>query len=105
MASGNWVPELVAIAGGEEGIAETGKPSAAYDFDRLRAFDPDLIVCHWCGFGERGDAARVAERPGWDALRAVREGRIAFLDDSLLNRPGPRVVEGARALQALFATI
>jgi iron complex transport system substrate-binding protein len=102
MASGNWVPELIRIAGGEQGIAEIGKPSVAFAFERLMAWNPDMIVCHWCGFGERADPARVATRPGWEGLRAVHEGRIHFLNDSLINRPGPRLVEGAMAMQNIL---
>lgn len=101
-ASGNWVPELVEIAGGEEVLGKRGEPSCEYDFGTLLKEDPDIIICHWCGAGHREDVKRVKERPGWEKLRAVQSNRIFFIDDSLLNRPGPRLIEGAEALQALF---
>lgn len=105
MASGNWVPELVAIAGGEEVIAESGQPSKEFMFAALAVADPDFIVAHWCGWGERTDRKRLLERPGWHELTAIKKGNIAFIHDSLLNRPGPRLVEGAALLQRLLAQV
>ena len=58
------------------------------------AADPDLILAAWCGACERTNPDRIAARPGWEGIAAVRAGRIAVLDDRLIIRPGPRVVEG-----------
>ena len=102
MAAGNWVPELAAVAGGEEVVGEIGQPSREFSFAALALADPELVICHWCGWGTRTDPKRILEREGWRELRAVREGRVMFLDDSLINRPGPRLVQGAAALQAAF---
>lgn len=103
MAAGNWVPELVAIAGGEEVIATTHNPSHEFALPALAVADPDLIVCHWCGWGNRHDSSRILNRPGWEGIRAVQTKAVHFLDDSLLNRPGPRLLEGATRLQHVFA--
>lgn len=102
MVSGNWVPELVQIAGGIEQIAEKGKPSREFSFDELANFNPDLMIFHWCGFGERFNQKIVIERSGWDILEAVKNDRLFVVDDSLLNRPGPRLVEGARKIQKIL---
>ena len=102
MAAGNWVPELVALAGGEEVVADPGKPSAEFPFAALAMADPDLMVCHWYGWGERTNPTLVLERDGWQELRVVRAGRVHFINDSFINRPGPRLVEGAVALQKIF---
>lgn len=102
MVSGNWVPELVEIAGGIEEIAETGQPSREFDFKELRAFDPDLMIFHWCGYGTRFDKKNVLDRSGWSQLRAVKNGRLFNIDDALLNRPGPRLVEGAKRIQEII---
>ncbi len=58
------------------------------------AADPELILAAWCGACERTNPDRIAARPGWDAIAAVRAGRVAVCDDRLIIRPGPRVVEG-----------
>ena|SRR3989338_8524733 len=105
MASGNWVPELVAIAGGEEVLAEVGQASHDFPLAALTVADPDLIVCHWCGWGERTDNKRIVERPGWQDIRAIRDKQVYFVHDSLLNRPGPRLLEGALILQRLFNSV
>lgn len=104
-ASGNWVPELVHIAGGTEILGKRGEPSSEFDFKNLEKEDPDIIVCHWCGTGEKADIERVSIRPGWDKLRAVRYGRIFSVDDSLVNRPGPRLIDGTRMLHGIFSAI
>lgn len=103
--SGNWVPELVAIAGGQEELIQLGDPSRPVELSELEKFDPDCIICHWCGAGSRMDTSQVAKRPGWEKLRAVKEGRIYSINDSLLNRPGPRLVEGTQLLSTILKSI
>lgn len=105
MASGNWVPELISIAGGTAGLSEQGKPSSTYDFADLVKFDPDVLLFHWCGYKERFNKESVLKRPGWKELRAVKENKLFVIDDSLLNRPGPRLVEGAKRIQQILLQI
>ncbi|MBI4097109.1 MAG: cobalamin-binding protein [Candidatus Levybacteria bacterium] len=105
MVSGNWVPELVEIAGGIEQIAEKGKPSREFDFKELQDFDPDLMIFHWCGFGKRFYKKNVIERSGWSQLRAVKNDRLFPIDDALLNRPGPRLLEGAKQIQEILINL
>lgn len=104
MVSGNWVPELVAIAGGQQALAKPGHPSTEYSLDHLRAFDPEVMIFHWCGWGERFDSKQVLNRSGWSDFRAIRDQKVFAMDDSLLNRPGPRIVDGARRLAELLRT-
>lgn len=98
MVSGNWVPELITLAGGQSFPIEPGTLSREVLLGEMTRFDPDFIVLSWCGAGERVDRDIVAKRPGWSELRAVRNGSIRVIDDSFLNRPGPRVIEGVRRL-------
>ncbi len=102
MASGNWVPELAKAAGGEAFPIPAGELSRAVTLDEVTRFDPDVIVISWCGAGRLADKALLTGRPGWEALRAVRENSVFVVDDSLLNRPGPRVIEGAKRLYGLL---
>jgi iron complex transport system substrate-binding protein len=46
--------------------------------------------------------AQVAKRPGWDAINAVKNGRILTFDDNLVSRPGPRLVDGFETLAKLL---
>ncbi|MBI1858626.1 MAG: cobalamin-binding protein [Candidatus Melainabacteria bacterium] len=100
--SGNWIPEMVQIAGGDYGLLETGKRSIPVSIDKLFEYNPEKIIISWCGFGEKVDSIQVLNRSGWDSIKAIKEKDILVIDDSLLNRPGPRIVEGARKLQDFF---
>lgn len=98
MASGNWVPEVIRIAGGQPFPIKDGELSHEVTLDQVMAFDPDLIVISWCGAGNLADKDILLKREGWGMLRAVQSGRVRVIDDSLLNRPGPRLVEGAQRI-------
>lgn len=100
MVSGNWVPEVVKIAGGESFPLPPRSPSREVTLEEIQSFHPDLIVLSICGAGSLAKKELLTERPGWADLRAVQEGRMRIIDDSLLNRPGPRLVEGAQRLYA-----
>jgi iron complex transport system substrate-binding protein len=96
MVSGNWVPELIRSAGAIPFPIDDGELSHEVSLDDVRTFDPDLIVISWCGAGLLADKKILIERAGWQELRAVKEGNVRVIDDSLLNRPGPRLINGAQ---------
>lgn len=98
MASGNWVPEMIAAAGGRSFPIDPGQLSREVSLEEVAMFDPSLIVISWCGAGRLADKYLLLQRPEWDQLEAVRNGNVKVIDDSLLNRPGPRLIEGARQL-------
>jgi iron complex transport system substrate-binding protein len=97
MAAGNWVPELIEMAGGTNLFGMPGGHAPWMTWEELVAADPDAIVALPCGF----DLSRthcemhwLSDRPGWKDLRAVREQRVFVCDgNQFMNRPGPRLVE------------
>ncbi|MBI4894675.1 MAG: cobalamin-binding protein [Candidatus Aenigmarchaeota archaeon] len=93
---GNWIPELIQLAGGESLINEGRSREVA--LDEVKAFDPHYMIVTWCGFGERAQAELIKYREGWEDVYAVKNGRIFVFDDSYLNRPGPRLVDGLELL-------
>jgi iron complex transport system substrate-binding protein len=105
MAAGNWMPELVALAGGTNLFGEAGRHSPFMTWEALVAADPEVIVVTPCGF----DIARTLEevpllqaRPEWAGLRAVRAGQVFVADgNQYFNRPGPRLVESLEILAEL----
>ncbi len=97
MVAGNWVPDLVRLAGGEP-LNAGGARSEAVDADAVAAFDPAVVVLHHCGAGDRPDAGAVADRDGWSGIAAVRDDAVHVVDDALLNRPGPRLLDGLERL-------
>lgn len=104
--SGHWVPEMVATAGGEDGLSRPGGDSVRLSWEAVRGWAPEVLVIAPCGLGAdqaAAEARRLAERPGWFDLPAVRSGRVFAVDaKAYFARPGPRVVEGAELLAHLF---
>ena len=97
-ASGNWVPEIVRIAGGLQFPINDGELSRAVTLEEVQKWNPELIVISWCGAGNLAPKELLEKRQGWESLQAICEGRVRVIDDSLLNRPGPRLVEGAQKI-------
>jgi len=106
MHAGNWVPELVEIAGGKVMAGEPGRHSGYFEFEELLSMDPDVIAVMPCGFDIARTGAEMpalAAQPGWNDLSAVRGGRVFLTDgNQYFNRPGPRVVESAEILAELL---
>jgi iron complex transport system substrate-binding protein len=104
--AGHWVPEMVQIAGGEDGLARRGTDSVRIPWSEVLRWAPDVLVVAPCGYHlsrAREEAARLRTLPGWETIPAVREGRVYAVDaDSYVSRPGPRVAQGARLFAHLF---
>lgn len=105
MAGGNWVPELVEIAGGNSLFGTAGQHSPWMTWDELLLADPDVLAILPCGFDmprAYNEMHWLTNRPEWFELSAVRNGRVVLTDgNQYFNRPGPRVVESAE----IFAEI
>ena len=103
---GHWVPEMVDLAGGEDGIGIAGKPSFQVDWPRIADYNPDQIVVMPCGFSA-GRALAEMEKTAfpdeWHGLDAVNQGEVYVVDgSSYFNRPGPRVVDGLEILAQIL---
>jgi iron complex transport system substrate-binding protein len=102
MAGGNWMPELVDMAGGENLFGKAGEHSPWLEFDALREFDADIIVVAPCGFDlerTRSEMPPLTQRPEWKKLRAVATGQVYLTDGHhFFNRPGPRLAESLEIL-------
>ena len=105
MAAGNWVPELVELAGGRNLFGEVGEHSPWLDWQPLREADPEIIAVMPCGFDIdriRAELTPLLAQPGWSELRAVREKRVYLTDgNQYFNRPGPRLLESLEILAEL----
>jgi len=106
MAAGNWMPELVRIAGGNNLFGVAGNHSPWMTWEELCSKDPDVIVVAPCGLGiekTRGEMFWLTGKPGWDNLNAVRSRRVIITDgNQYFNRPGPRLVESTEILAEIF---
>ena len=105
-SSGHWNPEIVALAGGREVVGRAGERSARVTWEAIRQADPEAILVAACGFAiDRTEAelATLVDRPEWQALEAVRAGRVALTDGSAyFSRPGPRLEASLRIAAAFL---
>ncbi len=118
MAAGNWVPELVQLAGGDDALAAPATNSAELeaepspakshwiDWAAVTAADPDVVLLTPCGFAlDRvvSEAKSAAVWPHLAGLRPTRKGRLVAVDGHhLFNRPGPRLVDSLEVLAELL---
>ncbi len=106
MASGNWIPELVELAGGKSVFGEVGKHSPYVEWDALLKADPQVIVIMPCGFDlerTRQETIPLEQHPEWSSLHAVRTGKVFITDgNAYFNRPGPRLVDSLEILAEIL---
>lgn len=88
MVAGNWVPDVVDIAGGSYPFLDTGTRSKKISKDQFESEQPDYFISHVCGSGMNVDCSSIEDR-GWDTPEEV----YIFHDD-LLNQLSPRLVDG-----------
>jgi len=104
MAAGHWVPEMVAMAGGLDGLGRIGANSVPMPWEDIRRYDPEVILVMPCSFSIArtvNEFRLLTDRPGWDQLSAVQSGRVFAVQTSLFHRPGPRLVQGLKLMAAL----
>ncbi len=100
--SGNWVPNIVKMAGGNYPLIKAGVHSKEVSTKQIQEYDPEIIIISICGMADKAPKEWITKRKGWENLSAVRNNKIFVFDDSLLNRPGPRLVEGLEKLAKII---
>jgi len=99
---GSYLNEILAAAGAVNVFGDVAAPSATVSLEAIAARDPDAILVIAADTAAEPD---LAVRPGWRAVRAVREGRILVVDAGLYGRPSPRMPEAAADLAARLARL
>ena len=103
-----WVAELVQIAGGEDCFPELAheplaKQRILANGDEVLRRAPDIVLGSWCG--KRFRPEKVAARPGWDAIPAVRDGELHEIKSPIILQPGPAALfDGLDAIHGVIAT-
>ncbi len=98
---GTFIDTLITMAGGRNVGADLKTQWAQMSLEQLTKDNPDTIVLGdsvWGGV----TPALVEQRPGWEGIAAVKNGRIFPIDDNLVSRPGPRLIDGLEALAKLL---
>lgn len=104
--SGHWVPEMVRIAGGVDGLAQEGSDSIRIEWQDVVEWQPEVMIIMPCGYDLKHTielSSNLARFAGWSNLPAVRAGRVYAVDaNSYFARPGPRVIDGTELLAHLI---
>ena len=101
-----WVSELITVAGGEDCFPELarealGRNRIIADPLEVPRRAPDIVLGSWCGKKFRPE--RVAARPGWSEVPAVREGYVREIKSSIILQPGPAALtDGVQAIQRVI---
>jgi iron complex transport system substrate-binding protein len=105
-ASGHWVPEMVEVAGGEDALGLAGQDSRKIPWDRVIAYDPEVLILMPCGFETARaveDLPLLAKNEGWASITAVRRGAVFATNGSAYySRPGPRLVDGLELMARMI---
>ena len=105
-STGHWNPELVRLAGGEDGLGRPGQKSVTLRWEQVIEWQPEVVLISCCGFtAERAlqEAEVLRTVVGWDDLPAVRNDRVFVTDGTAyFSRPGPRLVDSLELLAHLI---
>jgi iron complex transport system substrate-binding protein len=106
MTAGNWIPELVQIAGGIPVGAEAGQHSPKISWENIQRLNPDIITVIPCGYSIEqtlSEISTLTSHNGWNELQAVKNKQVYIADgDHYFNRPGPRLVDSAHLLAEII---
>lgn len=105
-AAGHWVPQMIALAGGEEVLGRAGEKSFRVTWEQVSTAQPEIILLMPCGYSQEAAQREWDALPkpaDWERLPAVQSSRVYALDaNSYCSRPAPRVVDGVEQLARLF---
>ncbi|MGI0066226.1 MAG: cobalamin-binding protein [Nitrosotalea sp.] len=105
-SAGHWVPQMVEIAGGINGISSTGDRSRKIQIEEMVQFDPDIIVLMPCGFDVSRtlvEYEKLFENNKWKKIKAVSRGQVYAVNaNEYFSKPGPRTVTGLEILAKII---
>jgi iron complex transport system substrate-binding protein len=104
--AGNWLPELIQIAGGTDDLCKPGEHSPTVTWQTIQDYAPEVLAIIPCGYTLPQTLAEVPtlqRLPGWQDIPAVRQGQVYAVDgNAYFNRPGPRLVDSLEILAGLI---
>jgi iron complex transport system substrate-binding protein len=109
--AGHWVPEMVEIAGGINGLSKPKEKSRRTSIEEIKKFDPDKIILMPCGFNiertiheYKNNTATLNNSPEWNNLRAIKNNELYVVDaGSYFSKPGPRTITGIEILAKIIS--
>jgi iron complex transport system substrate-binding protein len=97
---GNFINDIITLAGGVNVFANAKSPFAQVSVEQIIAANPEVIILSDAAYGVTVDS--VLKRAGWSVISAVKKSQVFPIDDNLVSRPGPRVVDGLEAAAKLI---
>jgi len=107
--AGHWVPEMVQIAGGINGLSKPSNQSRRTSLEEIKEFDPDKIILMPCGFNidrtiKEYQNSTLNKNQEWNNLRAIKNNEIYVVDaGSYFSKPGPRTITGIEILAKIIS--
>lgn len=108
--AGHWVPEMVEIAGGINGLSKSNEQSRRASIEEIKKFDPDKIILMPCGFNidrtikEYKNSSTLNKNQEWNNLRAIKNNELYVVDaGSYFSKPGPRTITGIEILAKIIS--
>ena len=107
--AGHWVPEMVEIAGGINGLSKPREQSRRTSLEEIKEFDPDKIILMPCGFNidrtiKEYKNTTLNKNQEWNNLRAIKNNEIYVVDaGSYFSKPGPRTISGIEILAKIIS--
>ena len=107
--AGHWVPEMVEIAGGINGLSKSKEQSRRASLEEIKKFDPDKIILMPCGFNidrtiKEYKNTNLNSNQKWNNLRAIKNSEIYVVDaNSYFSKPGPRTITGIEILAKIIS--
>ncbi len=107
--AGHWIPQMVDIAGGRNGLSTVGHPSRRVSIEEIIGFNPDKIILMPCGFDidrTSKDARKLQNNDKWMSLQAVRRNEVYAVNaNAYFSKPGPRTITGLEILARIIDPI
>jgi iron complex transport system substrate-binding protein len=97
---GSFMDAMIQLSGGTNVAADAPSPWVQLSTEEIIAKDPEIIILADAKYGVTAESVR--ERPGWEIITAVKEGAIYDIDDDLISRPGPRIVDGLETVAKII---
>jgi iron complex transport system substrate-binding protein len=105
-AAGHWVPQMIDIAGGSNGLGTIGQPSRRVSIDEIIEFNPDKIILMPCGFNidrTLKEAKTLENNEKWKSLQAVQRNEVYAVNaNAYFSKPGPRTITGLEILAKII---
>jgi len=107
--SGHWVPDMVEMAGGRNGLSKSKEQSRRTSLEEIKQFDPDKIILMPCGFNidrtiKEYKNTALNKRHEWNNLRAIKNNELYAVDaGSYFSKPGPRTITGIEILAKIIS--